>query len=73
MDWTWGRCLLLTKPAFKFFLANGIGANKTFSLNGKATTYDQNYSQSFVNGKESKMNNGKVNSSEIKFNSLIYL
>ena len=56
-----------------FFLANGIGANKTFSLNGKATTYDQNYSQSFVNGKESKMNNGKVNSSGIKFNSLIYL
>ena len=56
-----------------FFLANGSGINKTFSISGKASNYDQSYSQSFVNGNESKMNNGNKNTSIIKFNSLIYL
>ena len=55
-----------------FFLAGGNGLNNEFSITGKAKTYDQYYSQSFVNGKESKMNNGRINTAKITFNSLVY-
>ena len=55
-----------------FFLASGNGLNNEFSITGKANSYNQYYHQSFVNGKESKMNNGKINTAKITFNSLVY-